>query len=111
MKFSSVKTSLKQSLSDTSQNLIDLFQKKINRLIIIMPKHPPRPIDALRQLFEDQQEQINSSSEIIDKQQEQINDLAKITLIQEGQIKRLQQINRENLKKESEVKTGGWFFA
>ena len=76
-----------------------------------MPKHPPRPIDALRQLFEDQQEQINSSSEINNKQQEQINDLTKITLIQEGQIKRLQQINRENLKKESEVKTGGWFFA
>ena len=75
-----------------------------------MPKPPPKPIDILRKLLESQQEQINSADEINNKQQEQINDLAKITLIQEGHIKRLQQINRENLKKESEKKTG-WFFA
>ena len=96
MKLSSVKNSLSQLLSDTSQNLIDFCQKKINKLINIMPKHPPRPIDAIRELFEGQQEQLN--------------ELSKIILTQEGKIKKLEDKIKEDLKKESE-KPSGWFFA
>ena len=62
----------------------------------IMPKHPPRPIDAIRQLFEDQQEQIN--------------ELSKIILTQEGKIKKLEDKVKEDLKKETE-KPSSWFFA
>ena len=93
-------------------NIKTKFESKLNFVRdIIMPKSPQRPIDTLRKLLDDQQEQINSSDELFDKQQLQINDLAKISLLQEGKIKRLEQINRDNLKKQSEVKTGGWFFA
>ena len=99
MKLSSVKNSLNQLLSDTSQNLIDFCQKKINKLSNIMPQRssrPIRPIDAIRQLFEDQQGQIN--------------ELSKIILTQEGKIKKLEDKIKEDLKKESE-KPSGWFFA
>tara|TARA_R110002050_G_scaffold228226_1_gene363848 strand:+ start:1475 stop:1666 length:192 start_codon:yes stop_codon:yes gene_type:complete len=60
-------------------------------------KHPPRPIDAIRGLFEEQQLQINDLTEIIRTQSEK--------------IKRLEQKNKDDLKKESEVKPAGWFFA
>ena len=64
----------------------------------IMPvKQPARPIDALRDLFEDQQDQLNDLSQIIKTQSEK--------------IKRLEDKNKELLKKESEPKSGGWFFA
>ena len=60
-------------------------------------KQPARPIDALRDLFEDQQDQLNDLSQIIKTQSEK--------------IKRLEDKNKELLKKESEPKSGGWFFA
>ena len=59
-------------------------------------RHPIRPIDAIRQLFEDQQGQIN--------------ELSKIILTQEGKIKKLEDKIKEDLKKESE-KPSSWFFA
>ena len=62
-----------------------------------MPKHPPRPIDAIRELFE--------------SQQAQINELSKIILTQEGKIKKLEDKIKEDLKKETEKPSGGWFFA
>ena len=64
----------------------------------IMPVKPPsRPIDAIRGLFEEQQLQINDLTEIIKKQAEKIS--------------RLEAKHKEILKKESEVKPSGWFFA
>ena len=64
----------------------------------IMPVKPPsRPIDAIRGLFEEQQLQINDLTQIIRTQSEK--------------IKRLEDKNKEILKKESEPKSGGWFFA
>ena len=64
----------------------------------IMPVKPPsRPIDAIRGLFEEQQLQINDLTQIIKTQSEK--------------IKRLEDKNKEILKKESEPKSGGWFFA
>tara|TARA_R110000868_G_scaffold66392_5_gene197763 strand:+ start:565 stop:759 length:195 start_codon:yes stop_codon:yes gene_type:complete len=64
-----------------------------------MPVKPPsRPIDAIRGLFEEQQLQINDLTQIIRTQSEK--------------IKRLEDKNKEILKKESETKSsGGWFFA
>tara|TARA_R110000803_G_scaffold100189_1_gene168321 strand:- start:2177 stop:2368 length:192 start_codon:yes stop_codon:yes gene_type:complete len=63
-----------------------------------MPVKPPsRPIDAIRGLFEEQQLQINDLTEIIKNQSEK--------------IKRLEDKHKEILKKESEVKPSGWFFA
>ena len=65
----------------------------------IMPvKQPSRPIDAVRELFE--------------SQQDQINDLTQIIRTQSEKIKRLEEKNKEILKKESEPKSSGsWFFA
>ena len=61
-----------------------------------MPVKPPsRPIDAIRDLFEDQQLQINDLTQIIKTQSEK--------------IKRLEEKNKDDLKKESEVKSTGWF--
>ena len=61
-------------------------------------KQPSRPIDAIRELFE--------------SQQDQINDLTQIIKTQSGKIKKLEEKNKEILKKESETKSGGsWFFA
>jgi len=63
-----------------------------------MPIKPPsRPIDAIRGLFEEQQLQINDLTEIIRTQSEK--------------IKRLEDKHKEILKKESEAKPAGWFFA
>ena len=63
-----------------------------------MPVKPPsRPIDAIRDLFEDQQLQINDLTQIIKNQSEK--------------IKKLEDKNKEILKKESEPKSGGRFFA
>ena len=64
-----------------------------------MPVKPPsRPIDAIRGLFEEQQLQINDLTQIIRTQSEK--------------IKRLEDKNKEILKKESETKSSGsWFFA
>ena len=60
---------------------------------------PTRPIDALRDLFEDQQNQLNDLTEIIKHQAEKIS--------------RLEEKNKEILKKESEAETkkGGWIFS
>tara|TARA_R110002049_G_scaffold13999_2_gene59937 strand:- start:47 stop:238 length:192 start_codon:yes stop_codon:yes gene_type:complete len=60
-------------------------------------KHPPRPIDAIRELFEDQQLQICDLTQIIKTQSEK--------------IKKLEDKHKEILKKESEEKPSGWFFA
>ena len=83
---SKIKFSLKSNLKMFIQN-------------IQMPiKQPARPIDALRDLFEDQQLQLNDLSQIIKTQSEK--------------IKRLEDKNKELLKKESEPKSSGsWFFA
>jgi len=66
---------------------------------IKMPvKQPSRPIDAVRELFECQQNQINDLTEVIKNQSEK--------------IKKLEEKNKEMLKKESEQKSSGsWFFA
>ena len=58
-------------------------------------KQPARPIDAIRELFEDQQNQINDLTQVIKNQSEK--------------IKKLEEKNKEILKKESESKS--WFFA
>ena len=58
-------------------------------------KQPSRPIDAIRGLFEEQQLQINDLTQIIKTQSEK--------------IKRLEEKNKDDLKKETEVKSGGWF--
>ena len=60
-------------------------------------KQPSRPIDAVRELFEDQQLQICDLTQIIKTQSEK--------------IKKLEDKHKEILKKESEVKPAGWFFA
>ena len=78
-----------------------IFSLKSNFKIFtetIMPVKPPsRPIDALRDLFEDQQNQLNDLSQVIKTQSEK--------------IKRLEDKNTELLKKESETKSGGWIFS
>ena len=58
-------------------------------------KQPARPIDAIRELFESQQDQINDLTQVIKNQSEK--------------IKKLEEKNKEILKKESESKS--WFFA
>ena len=58
-------------------------------------KQPARPIDAIRELFEDQQNQINDLTQVIKNQSEK--------------IKKLEDKHKEVLKKESESKS--WFFA
>ena len=58
-------------------------------------KQPSRPIDAVRELFESQQDQINDLTQIIKTQSEK--------------IKRLEEKHKELLKKETEVKSTGWF--
>ena len=59
-------------LEDINLNLINLFQKKINKYIIYMSskkkKAPPRPMDAIREIVEDQQLQIADLTEILKKQ-------------------------------------------
>ena len=97
MKYSSVKNLLSQSLKDTNRDLINLFQKKIDELNIMPVKPPSRPIDAIRGLFEEQQLQINDLTQVIKNQSEK--------------IKRLEDKHKEILKKESEYKPAGWFFA
>ena len=58
-------------------------------------KQPARPIDAVRELFESQQDQLNDLTQIIKTQSEK--------------IKKLEDKNKELLKKETEVKSTGWF--
>ena len=60
-------------------------------------KQPARPIDAIRELFESQQDQINDLTQVIKNQSEK--------------IKKLEDKHKEILKKESESKPAGWFFA
>tara|TARA_R110002050_G_scaffold128442_4_gene249657 strand:- start:8136 stop:8438 length:303 start_codon:yes stop_codon:yes gene_type:complete len=66
-------------LEDINLNLINLFQKKINKYIIYMSskkkKAPPRPMDAIREIVEDQQLQIADLTEILKKQNEEIRTL------------------------------------
>ena len=85
-----------QAFSKTLSNIKTKIKSNFNFINDnIMPKHPIRPIDAIRQLFE--------------SQQDQLNELSKIILTQEGKIKRLEEKIKEDLIKESE-KPSGWFF-
>ena len=81
MIFNSVKNLYRRLCVDTNRNLINTCQKKIDELNI-MPQnkkkvhaHRKAPIDALRELFEDQQLQINELTETVKKQQEDIRNL------------------------------------
>ena len=88
---------LYQPFSKNLENIKTKIKSKFNFIKDnIMPKHPIRPIDAIRELFEGQQEQIN--------------ELSKIILTQEGKIKKLEDKIKEDLKKETE-KPSSWFFA
>ena len=79
MIFNSVKNLYRRLFEDTNRNLINTCQKKIDELNIMSSKKkkiPQRkPIDALRELFEDQQLQINELNETVKKQQEDIRNL------------------------------------
>ena len=66
--------------------------------------HQPRPIDAIRQLFEDQQLQISDLTEICKKQNEEIRTLKAKWNARES----LEKEERE--KKEREADTS-WFWA
>ena len=97
------------SLLDEVNPILEAFTKTLSKIKfslksnfkmliqnIKMPvKQPSRPIDAVRELFECQQNQINDLTQIIKTQSEK--------------IKRLEDKNKEILKKESEPKSGGWF--
>jgi len=65
--------------------------------------HAPKPIDALRELFEDQQLQINDLSEIVKKQNDEIRGL------------KAKWLARESLEKEKqkarEAEDTSWFWA
>ena len=89
-----------EAFTKTFDKIIFSFKSNLKMFIEIiqMPiKHPPRPIDAIRELFEDQQLQICDLTQIIKTQSEK--------------IKKLEDKHKEILKKESEVKPAGWFFA
>ena len=66
--------------------------------------HQPRPIDAIRQLFEDQQLQISDLTQILKKQNEEIRTLKAKFNARES----LEKEERE--KKEREADTS-WFWA
>jgi len=65
--------------------------------------HGPKPIDALRELFEDQQLQINDLSETVKKQNDEIRSLKVKWLAKESLEK-----DREIAKKEEDT---SWFWA
>lgn len=112
MIFNSVKNMLKRLSEDTNLNLINICQKKITELNI-MPQnkkkiHGPRkaPIDALRELFEDQQLQINDLTETLKKQNDEIRSLKVKWLAKES-------LDREIVEKQKarEAEDTSWFWA
>ncbi len=67
--------------------------------------HGPKPIDAFRELFEDQQLQINELSETVKKQQDEIRNLKAKWLAKESLEK------EKEKEKEKEAEDTSWFWA
>ena len=66
--------------------------------------HGPKPIDALRELFEGQQLEINELTETVKKQQDEIRTLKVKWLAKES----LEREEKERVEREAEQ---GWFWA
>ena len=107
MKYNSVKNSLMLWLEDINLNLINLFQKKINKYIIYSSKKKKvpvqRPMDAIRLMVEDQCLQISDLTEIIKKQGEEIRTL-------KARLNAKDSLEKEKKQKE-EAEASSWFWA
>lgn len=108
MIFNSVKNMWKRLSEDTNLNLINICQKKIGELNI-MPQnkkkiHAPKPIDAIREIIEDQQLQINDLSETVKKQNDEIRSLRAKWSARES----LEKEEKERKEREAD---NSWFWA
>jgi len=97
-----------QLFEGINQNLINIYQKKIGNIDIMPPKRPStqRPIDAIRELIEDQQLQINELTEVVAQQKLEIRELRSKWNARES-IEREKKEAEEKKKLESQ----SWFFA
>lgn len=97
-----------QLFEDINQNLINFYQKKIGNIDIMPPKRPTtqRPIDAIRELIEDQQLQINELTEVVASQKLEIRELRSKWNARES-IEREKKEAEEQKKLESQ----SWFWA
>ncbi len=66
--------------------------------------HQPRPIDAIRQLFEDQQLQISDLTEICKKQNEEIRTL-------KAKFNARESLEKEEREKKEREADKSWFWA
>ena len=112
IRFTSVKHLLMRWCEGINLNLISFCRKKIIDDIINMPskkkvKFQPRPIDAIRELFEEQQLQISDLTEIIKKQDAEIRTLKAKWNARESLEKERKE--EEERKKAEEDKS--WFWA
>lgn len=110
IKYISVKNSLKRWLKDIKQNLIDLSHKKIIDDIINMSSKKKRiqpqsrPIDAIREMMEDLNLQINDLTEICKKQGEEIRSL-------KVKINARESLEREERERKEREADKSWFWA
>ena len=106
--YSLAKTSSMRLFEDTNLNLINICQKKIGNIDIMPPKRPStqRPIDAIRELIEDQQLQISDLTEVVANQKLEIRELRSKWNARES-------IEREKKEAEEQKKleSTGWFWA
>jgi len=97
-----------QLFEDINQNLINIYQKKIGNIDIMPPKRQStqRPIDAIRELIEEQQLQINDLTELVANQKLEIRELRSKWNARES-------IEREKKEAEEQKKleSTGWFWA
>ena len=69
--------------------------------------HGPKPINALRELFEDQQLQINELTETVKKQNVEIRSLKVKWLAKES----LEKEEKERMERQAEQADTSWFWA
>jgi len=95
---------------DTNLNLINICQKKINDIIYSMPQNKKkvvaRPIDAIRELIEEQQLQINDLTELVANQKLEIRELKAKWNARES-IER----EKKELAEKKKLEDTGWFWA
>jgi len=88
-------------------NLINIYQKKISELNKMSSENVTttrRPIDAIRELFEDQQLQITDLIDIVKKQDDDIRNL-------KAKWKARESIEKEEREKKEREADKSWFWA
>lgn len=109
IKYTSLKHMSQRLCEDINLNLINLFLKKINKYNILMSSKKKkvkveRPIDAIREMIEDQCLQISDLTEIVKKQNEEIRSL-------KAKWRAKESLEEEAKLEKEKADASSWFFA